>query len=95
MNETMLTPTTDDEEMRTFILQAFDYAIENNLNADTRNEALYLTRLYLNNSTVSNATPLFGTIIGFMLGIEEGMRIADVLNNKKTATPTDESKDCR
>lgn len=75
------TPETfDNDEYRGFILQAFDHAADEMLNDETKAEALQLARLYIGNPDMTERSPLFGLMSGFLMGLSEGMRIADTLN---------------
>ena len=70
----------DTDEMRGFMLQAFDHAIDEMLNDETKAEALQLARLYVGNPDMTESSPLFGLMSGFLMGVSEGMRIADTMN---------------
>lgn len=90
--KTFTTPThaETDDGMTDFMLQAFDHACDKDMNQELKDEALRLVRLYINNPDADEHNPLFGMVSGFMLGMNEGMNVADTLNgiadeNKTTA----------
>ena len=84
------TPTTaaaadsadlDDEDgYRELILQAFDHATNTTMNEDTKAEALQLARLYLGLPNMPASSPMLGIMTGFLMGMSEGMRIAETLD---------------
>ena len=67
------------DEYRGFMLQAFDHATDELLNDETKAEAHRLTKMYYGFS-VDDSDPLFAIMCGFIIGMSEGMRIADTLN---------------
>ena len=71
---------SDDNETRGFMLQAFDHATNEMMNDETKAEALQLARLYVGNPDMTESSPLFALMSGFLMGMYEGMRIADTLN---------------
>lgn len=73
-------PADDVSEERGFILQAFDHAADEMLNDETKAEALQLARLYVGNPDMPESSPMFSLMSGFIIGMSEGMRIADTLN---------------
>ncbi len=90
--KTFTTPThaETDDGMTDFMLQAFDHACNKDMNQELKDEALRLVRLYIGNPDADEHNPLFGMVSGFMLGMNEGMNVADTLNgiadeNKTTA----------
>ena len=82
MKEKPFTPTHDvtDDEMDDFMLTAFNNAVDG-MNQELKEDALRLVRLYINNPNADERNPLFGMVSGFMLGMNEGMNVADVLND--------------
>ena len=88
---TTATPT-DDEIM--FLDSALGHAID----AMTADDEIKETanRLAELNGCAINSRFYF-MIVGFLAGMDEGAHIMQVMNDyeKETATPTDESKDCR
>lgn len=70
--------TMKEKEMDSFIIQALDNAIEN-LNDKTKAEALRLARAYFGESTTERS-PSFTFVSGFLIGMGEGMKIADIID---------------
>lgn len=73
-------PADDVDEYRGFILQAFDHATGEMLNDETKAEARQLVKMYFGADNHADASPAMCLMSGFLLGISEGMRIADTLN---------------
>lgn len=73
-------PADDVDEYRGFILQAFDHATDEMLNDETKAEARELVKLYFNADNPADSSPAMCLMSGFLMGISEGMRIADVMN---------------
>ena len=75
------TPDTFDiDEYRNFVLQACDHATDEMLNDDTKAEARQLVCLYFDAKDPADASPAMCLMTGFLMGMSEGMRIADTLN---------------
>lgn len=72
-------PADDMSEERAFILSAFDYAMDNHLNDDTKAEAHELIKLYFG-ADCTDKSPMFSLMSGFIIGMTEGMRIAACLD---------------
>ncbi len=75
------TPETfDNDEYRGFILQAFGHATDEMLNDETKAEAKQLVCLYFGAKDPADASPAMCLMIGFLMGMSEGMRIAETLD---------------
>ena len=72
---------TDDEtdEARGFMLQAFEYAMENSMNDETKAEAKALCTMFFGKEC-SDSSPAFALMSGFIMGMGEGMRVAETLD---------------
>lgn len=95
MNE-VFTPMTDEtRDAIAFYHGAYCHAIDNMTTDESiKNCADILADL----EGCDKNSKLYFMIVGILAGIEEGLHIAmtiDELSEKETATPTDESKDCR
>lgn len=73
-------PADDVDEYRGFILQAFDHASDEMMNDDTKAEARQLVKMYFGADNPADASPAMCIMTGFLMGVSEGMRIADVMN---------------
>ena len=70
----------DVDEYRGFILQAFDHATDEMLNEETKTEARELVKIYFGAESPADASPAMFIMSGFLMGLHEGMRIADTFN---------------
>ena len=83
--ENMNTPENfNEDESRAIILQAFDRAVREDMNDDTRAEALTLARLYTGAPDMPESSPLFGLMSGFLMGVKAGMNIAAAIDSATT-----------
>lgn len=71
----------DMNEYRGIFLQAFERATETQLNNDTKAEALHLARLYAGDQKLAENSPLTAMFTFFLLGIGEGMKLADAIDH--------------
>lgn len=69
-----------DDEYRGFILQAFDHAAGEMMNDETKAEARRLVKAYFGADNPADASPAMCLMTGFLMGMNEGMKIADVFN---------------
>ena len=67
------------DEFRGLMLELFNHANETMLNEENAAEALQITRLYFGENSERNGYG-FVVMTGFLMGVNEGMRLADVLN---------------
>ncbi len=83
--ENMNTPENyNEDECRAFMLQAFDRAVSEDMNDETKAEALTLARLYIGVPDMPESSPLFGLMSGFLMGVKAGMNIAAAIDGATT-----------
>ena len=83
--ENMNTPENyNEDDCRALMLQAFDRAVSEDLNDDTKAEALTLARLYIGVPDMPESSPLFGLMSGFLMGVKAGMDIAAAIDSTAT-----------
>ena len=67
--------TTDDRENKEFLVSVFARAVEKELDDETREYAADLARAYVG-ADVPPKSPLYMMMTGFILGMNEGMRVS-------------------
>lgn len=77
------TENTTENSIRNIMLGAFDHAVSETLNEDTKAEALQLTRLYFGEESTEDGHG-FKLMTGFLMGVSEGMRIAAAIDATAT-----------
>lgn len=83
--ENMNTPENyNEDECRAVMLQAFDRAVSEGMNDETRAEALTLARLYIGVPDMPESSPLFGLMSGFLIGVKAGVNIAAAIDGVTT-----------
>ena len=73
--------TADIDQYRALMLQLLDHAVENTLNEENKKEALHITRLYFGDECDESGAG-FKLITGFLMGVNEGMRLAQIIEEQ-------------
>ncbi len=78
------TENATENSIRNIMLGAFDHAVSETLDDETKAEALQLARLYIGNPDMPESSPMFSLMSGFLMGVSEGMRIAAAIDANAT-----------